>query len=278
MALGRIGDRKATLALVAALDDPELALPVAGALARLGDADAFDALMGLLGHADSAVRQAAIAALNSIGHPDMPARIDGLLADPNRGRSRIGGENRRLLRLRRVRRSRHRLRQGHQRGGAARDRGASAFVRAPGRPSRAQARTGVRHACSARGRCGGVRTRGRRRRGGAHSESARGRRALGPVLRLARGRPAAARADRPGGTAAARSRPGAAGAPRGHRRARTPRHARRRGDPAAPHHGCGRRRGPRGDSRPGAHERCARRGRPLETCYGRRIRHAGSKR
>ena len=83
VALGRIGDRKATLALVAALDDPELALPVAGALARLGDADAYDALMGLLGHADSAVRQAAIAALNSIGHPDMPARIDGLLADPN---------------------------------------------------------------------------------------------------------------------------------------------------------------------------------------------------
>jgi len=83
VALGRIGDRKATRALVAALADPELQLPVAGALARLGDQDAFEALLGLLDHADTAVRQAAIAALNSIGHPDMPARVGLLLDDPN---------------------------------------------------------------------------------------------------------------------------------------------------------------------------------------------------
>ena len=83
VALGRIGDRKATLPLVAALGDPELALPAAGALARLGDPEAYDTLMGLLGHADSAVRQAVIAALNSIGHPDMPERVAGLLDDPN---------------------------------------------------------------------------------------------------------------------------------------------------------------------------------------------------
>ena len=83
VALGRIGDRKATLALVAALTIRELALPAAGALARLGDGEAFDALIGLLGHADTAVRQAVIAALNSIGHPDMPERIVGLLDDPN---------------------------------------------------------------------------------------------------------------------------------------------------------------------------------------------------
>jgi HEAT repeat protein len=73
VALGRIGDRRATPALVAALTDPELALPAAGALAHLGDRDAFDALLRLLGHVDTAVRQAAIAALNSIGDADMPS-------------------------------------------------------------------------------------------------------------------------------------------------------------------------------------------------------------
>jgi len=83
VALGRIGDRKATLPLVGALGDPELALPAAGALARLGDPEAYDALMGLLGHPDSAVRQAVIAALNSIGHPKMAEHIAGLLEDPN---------------------------------------------------------------------------------------------------------------------------------------------------------------------------------------------------
>jgi PAS domain S-box-containing protein len=81
LALGRIGDRRATDALVAAVGDPELALPAAGALARLGDSDAFEALLGLLDHADTAVRQAVIAALNSIGHPDMPRRIVVLLDD-----------------------------------------------------------------------------------------------------------------------------------------------------------------------------------------------------
>jgi HEAT repeat protein len=83
VALGRIGDRRATRPLVATLTDPELALPAAGALARLGDGDAFEALLGLLGHVDSAVRQAAIAALNSIGHREMPARIVALLDDAN---------------------------------------------------------------------------------------------------------------------------------------------------------------------------------------------------
>jgi HEAT repeat protein len=83
VALGRIGDRKATRALVAALADPELQLPVAGALARLGDQDAFEALLGLLDHGDTAVRQAAIAALNSIGHPEMPAQVTVLLDDGN---------------------------------------------------------------------------------------------------------------------------------------------------------------------------------------------------
>lgn len=83
VALGRIGDRRATSALVAALSDEELAVPAAGALARIGDAAAFEALIGLVGHPDSAVRQATIAALNSIGHADMPRRVLALLGDAN---------------------------------------------------------------------------------------------------------------------------------------------------------------------------------------------------
>lgn len=81
VALGRIGDPRATPALVRALADPEVAVPAAGALARIGDRTAFEGLLALLGDADPAVRQAAVAALNSIGHPDMPARVLPLLED-----------------------------------------------------------------------------------------------------------------------------------------------------------------------------------------------------
>jgi HEAT repeat protein len=81
IALGRIGDRRATAPLVAALDEPELTMVAAGALARLGDGSAFDALLTRLGDPDAAVRQAVIAALNSIGHADMPDRIATLLRD-----------------------------------------------------------------------------------------------------------------------------------------------------------------------------------------------------
>jgi len=84
VALGRIGDRRATPALVSALADRELAVPAAGALARIGDGEAFDALLALIGDPDSEIRQVAIAALNSIGHRDMPRRVQVLLesADP----------------------------------------------------------------------------------------------------------------------------------------------------------------------------------------------------
>ena len=82
VALGRIGDRRATAPLVAALDDRELAVAAAGALARIGDPAAFEALITRLGDADSAIRQSVIAALNSIGHPEMPARIIPLLTAP----------------------------------------------------------------------------------------------------------------------------------------------------------------------------------------------------
>lgn len=83
VALGRIGDRRAVPALVNALADCELALPAAGALARIGAPDAFEPLLLLIGDEDVAVRQAVIAALNSIGHPDMPRRVARLLDDPD---------------------------------------------------------------------------------------------------------------------------------------------------------------------------------------------------
>jgi HEAT repeat protein len=84
VALGRIGDPRATSALIDALRDPEVAVPAAGALARIGDRDAFEGLLALLGEPDAATRQAVIAALNSIGHPDMAARIAERLGDPDR--------------------------------------------------------------------------------------------------------------------------------------------------------------------------------------------------
>ena len=46
-----------------------MVVAAAGALARIGDGAAFEPLLTLLAHRDAAVRQAAIGALNSIGHP-----------------------------------------------------------------------------------------------------------------------------------------------------------------------------------------------------------------
>jgi HEAT repeat protein len=83
VALGRIGDRRATRALIDALGDRELAISAAGALASIGDGDAFEALLGLLREPTPAIRQSAIAALHSIGHPDMPNRIVPLFDDPD---------------------------------------------------------------------------------------------------------------------------------------------------------------------------------------------------
>lgn len=63
--------------------NPELMIVAAEALAKIGDRRSFEALMSLLGHGDAGVRQAAIAALNSLGHPDMSARIFHCLQDEN---------------------------------------------------------------------------------------------------------------------------------------------------------------------------------------------------
>ncbi|MBW4494947.1 MAG: HEAT repeat domain-containing protein [Oscillatoria princeps RMCB-10] len=84
VALGRIGDARAVPALTNLLaEEPELAVAAADALAQIGDRGAFEALLLLIGHPDTAVRQAAIAALDSLGHPDMSARMVELLSDPN---------------------------------------------------------------------------------------------------------------------------------------------------------------------------------------------------
>ncbi len=84
VALGRLGDTRATRPLCALLDrDRSLIVAAAGALASIGDAHAFEPLVGLLGHADPSVRQAAIGALNSLGHPDMARRVQTLIASPD---------------------------------------------------------------------------------------------------------------------------------------------------------------------------------------------------
>ncbi|HSE99228.1 MAG TPA: HEAT repeat domain-containing protein, partial [Blastocatellia bacterium] len=84
LALGRIGNTRAVPALIKTLsEDEERAIVIAGALARIGDRRAFEPLLELLRHPDAAVRQAAISALNSVGHPEMAGRALTLLTDPD---------------------------------------------------------------------------------------------------------------------------------------------------------------------------------------------------
>ena len=84
-ALGQLGSRRATAPLLALLHwqagDAETVIAACGALARLGDEMAFERLLQIVGHSDTAVRQAAIGALNSIGHEEMPLRVTRLLND-----------------------------------------------------------------------------------------------------------------------------------------------------------------------------------------------------
>ena len=84
IALGRIGDPDAVPALVRAMtDDDELTIAAAGALGKVGDRRAFDALLEMIGRSDASVRQASIAAINSLGHPEMAGRAVRLLEDSN---------------------------------------------------------------------------------------------------------------------------------------------------------------------------------------------------
>lgn len=85
VALGRIGDSGATPALVNALNEESLAIDAANALAEIGDPEAVDGLLNLVGNDDASIRQAAVSALNSVIPPSMSGRIIPLLhdSDPN---------------------------------------------------------------------------------------------------------------------------------------------------------------------------------------------------
>jgi HEAT repeat protein len=85
VALGRIGDASATLALVDTLSDESLAIDAANALGQIGDPAAADGLLSLIGNSDASLRQAAISALNSLAVPSIAQRVIPLLhdADPN---------------------------------------------------------------------------------------------------------------------------------------------------------------------------------------------------
>ena len=83
VALGRIGDSRATPALVNTLREESLAIDAANALARIGDPRAADELLKLLHNEDAATRQAAVSALNSLGLSQMSERIIPLLDDPD---------------------------------------------------------------------------------------------------------------------------------------------------------------------------------------------------
>lgn len=85
VALGRIGDPRATSALVNILDDESLAIDVANALGRIGDPQAVDGLLNVIGSGDASIRQAAVSALNSLADPSVAKRIVPLLhdSDPN---------------------------------------------------------------------------------------------------------------------------------------------------------------------------------------------------
>ncbi len=82
VALGRIGDPASVPPLVQVLtEDAELEVQAASALAQIGDTRAYEALMDLLGHHSSAVRQAAIAAINSLGDERTKIDVAGKLSD-----------------------------------------------------------------------------------------------------------------------------------------------------------------------------------------------------
>lgn len=84
IALGRISDPRSANDLIRMIGvNDELTVFVLGSLAKLGAQEAFEPVMLQLGAENSSVRRAAVAALNSIGHPQMPERIKKLLQSEN---------------------------------------------------------------------------------------------------------------------------------------------------------------------------------------------------
>ncbi len=82
--LGRIGDARAVPALISLLQSERgLSVVVAGALSKIGDLRAFEPLLQCLSHEEAAIRQAAVAALHSLGHPDLEQRVRDLLIASN---------------------------------------------------------------------------------------------------------------------------------------------------------------------------------------------------
>jgi HEAT repeat protein len=65
------------------LHEESLTIEAANALAQIGDPQALDGLLSLIGHTDVSIRQAAVNALNSLAAPSMSMRIIPLLNDPD---------------------------------------------------------------------------------------------------------------------------------------------------------------------------------------------------
>lgn len=85
-ALERLGDKRAVPALTKILlteDNPKLIIGVANALTKIGEPQAFEVLLDFLGHPNTAVRQATVAALNALNPPAMAPQIITLLQDNN---------------------------------------------------------------------------------------------------------------------------------------------------------------------------------------------------
>jgi HEAT repeat protein len=68
--MGRIGDPGSVPTLVDVSADDDLAVTAIGALAMIGAADAYIPVSKLLGHPRAIVRQAAVAAIHSLAHPE----------------------------------------------------------------------------------------------------------------------------------------------------------------------------------------------------------------
>jgi PAS domain S-box-containing protein len=84
IALGRIGDPRSAPELIRMIgESDDLTVFVIGSLAKLGVSEAFEPLLVQLGAENPSVRRAAIAALNSVGHPEMRYRMEQLIQSEN---------------------------------------------------------------------------------------------------------------------------------------------------------------------------------------------------
>lgn len=82
VALGRIGDRRATVPLLEAVRrDPELMVQGVQALGLIGDGEAFETLVRSIGHPDGAVRRASVGALLALDDDRTAGTVTRLLAE-----------------------------------------------------------------------------------------------------------------------------------------------------------------------------------------------------